>query len=165
MSVKPAQVRYLESGKSLGAAVHKGWAATWNWVLSFVVGFTGGKGCKLENADKGHPRLDVLIEAGPGCSVTGGEDGQPYVISCDGGGGGGGGGDDPDDPSQDEQSQGVTGTREVCVGAVYDSTAHTLCRQYVVITITKGLITDWPESPSVDSTPIFEAEAHSAEVS
>ena len=81
------------------------------------------------------------------------------TIPPPGSGGGGEGGDDPDD------SQGVTGTREACVGAVYDSTAHTLCRQYVAVTITNGLITDWPESPSVDSTPIFEAEAHAPEVS
>lgn len=159
MSVKPAQVRYLESGKSLGAAVHKGWAATWNWILSFVVGFTGGKGCKLENADKGHPRLDVLIEAGPGCSVTGGEDGQPYVISCEGGGGGGGG-DDSDAP---DFSDGVTGTKTVCVDVQYDVSSHKFQKKFATITYDSGIVTGW----AVDSqwTDVFEAESHQAEVS
>lgn len=94
MSVKPAQIRYLNPGKALGAAMHKGWAATWNWVLSFVAHFSGGKGCKLENASNGHPRLDVLIEGGDGVDVTCGGDGQPYVISiADGGDGDGDGGE------------------------------------------------------------------------
>ena len=89
MSSKPAQVRYVQGGKSLGAAMHKGWAATWNWVLSWIVHFAGGKGCKIVNGEKGHPRIDVLIAQGDGIEVTGGGDGEAYTISLSGADGGG----------------------------------------------------------------------------
>ena len=112
MSVRPAQIRYLNPGKALGAAMHKGWAATWNWVLSFVAHFSGGKGCKLENASNGHPRLDVLIESGDGVDVTCAGDGQPYVISiADGGDGDGDGGETIDieaDPDRFVEVDGKT---------------------------------------------------------
>ena len=103
MGNRPAQIRYLTEGKALGAAIHKGFAATWNWVLSFVNTFKGGNGCKIVNANSGNPRVDVLIESGDGIEVTCAGSGQPYVISLSGGdsGGGdsGGGGDDePEDP-------------------------------------------------------------------
>jgi hypothetical protein len=153
MSVKPAQVRYLESGKSLGAAVHKGWAATWNWILSFVVGFTGGRGCKLENADNGHPRLDVLIEAGDGCSVTGGEDGKPYVISLIGGGGeggGDGGGEAPEEPEDPDYPD----TPEITAEDLPDGT-HIYVDGADIATIPHGKTPEITASKSGKTTIIY----------
>ena len=100
MSSRPAQIIYVKEGKALGAAIHKGWAATWNWVLSWVNHITGGKGCKIENKHSGNPRVDVLIEGGDGIEVTCDGSGKPYKISYVGGSGGGDGGgdDDPETP-------------------------------------------------------------------
>lgn len=90
MAVRPPQIRYLTAGKALGAALHKGFAATWNWVLSCVNFLKAGKGLKLTGTGTGHPRLDVLIEGGDGVDVKCDGDGKPYVIRLvdDGGGGG-----------------------------------------------------------------------------
>ena len=83
MAVKPPQIRYVTEGKSLGASLHKGWAATWNWLLSFVHFFKAGKGLKLKGASAGHPQLDVLIEGQDGVRVTCAGNGQPYVVGLD----------------------------------------------------------------------------------
>lgn len=88
MSNRPAQIRFLTEGKALGAAVHKGWAATWNWVLSWVNHLKGGRGVTVKNRHSGYPVVEALIEAGDGIDVTCGGDGQPWVISATGGGGG-----------------------------------------------------------------------------
>ena len=80
MSVRPAQIRYLVEGKALGATLHRGWVATWNWVLSFVHHLKGGKGVTVKDKTGGHPVVEALIEAGTGIEVTCGGDGQPYVI-------------------------------------------------------------------------------------
>ena len=80
MSVRPAQIRYLVEGKALGAKLHRGWVATWNWVLSFVNHLKGGKGVTVKDKAGGHPVIEALIESGPGIEVTCGGDGQPYVI-------------------------------------------------------------------------------------
>lgn len=94
MAVKPPQIRYATPGKSLGASLHKGWAATWNWVLSCINHFTPGKGLKLSGQSSGHPKLDVLIEGGNGVEVTCGGDRHAYVIGlADKSTGGSGGGD------------------------------------------------------------------------
>ena len=93
MAVKPPQIRYVTPGKSLGASIHKGWAATWNWVLSWVHHFTPGKGLKLSGASSGHPKLDVLIEGGPGVDVTCAGDRNAYVIGLTGETPASGGGD------------------------------------------------------------------------
>ena len=83
MAVKPPQIRYATPGKSLGASVHKGWAATWNWVLSWVHHFTPGKGLKMKDASKGSPQLDVLIEGQDGVVVKCAGPRHPYVIGLD----------------------------------------------------------------------------------
>ena len=88
MAVRPAQIRYLAAGKALGASIHSGWAATWNWVLSWIAHFKPGKGLSVTGAQSGFPRLDVLIEGADGIKVTCAGDGQPYVISGGGSGGG-----------------------------------------------------------------------------
>ncbi len=98
MSVRPAQIRYLVEGKALGAALHKGWAATWNWVLSFVHHLKGGRGIVVKDKSGGHPVIETLIEAGTGIEVNCAGDGQPYVIglandSVDDANGSGGGDD------------------------------------------------------------------------
>ena len=80
MSVRPAQIRYLVEGKALGAKLHRGWVATWNWVLSFVNHLKGGKGVTVKDKAGGHPVIETLIEGGTGIEVTCGGDGQPYVI-------------------------------------------------------------------------------------
>lgn len=80
MSVRPAQIRYLVEGKALGAKLHRGWVATWNWVLSFVNHLKGGKGVTVKDKTGGHPVIEALIEGGTGIEVTCGGDGQPYVI-------------------------------------------------------------------------------------
>lgn len=104
MSSRPAQIRFLTEGKALGAAIHKGFVATWNWLLSWVNHIKGGKGIMLKNRHSGNPVIEALVEGGEGVLVTCAGEGQPYVISLsDTGGGGGddsGGGEeeDPDDP-------------------------------------------------------------------
>lgn len=100
MSSRPAQIVYIKEGKAPGAAIHKGWAATWNWVLSWVNHLIGGKGCKIENRNSGHPRVDVLIEGGDGIDVTCDGSGKPYVISYVGAESGDDEGEpfDPDEP-------------------------------------------------------------------
>lgn len=80
MSVRPAQIRYLVEGKAIGATLHRGWAVTWNWVLSFVHHLKGGKGVTVKDKAGGHPVIETLIEGGTGIEVTCGGDGQPYVI-------------------------------------------------------------------------------------
>lgn len=106
MSVRPPQIRYLTAGKALGAAVHKGFAATWNWLLAWVNFFKAGKGLKLSNMASGHPRIDVLIEGADGIDVTCAGDGQAYVIGFAGQGSegdGGGGDEEPDEPFDPDQ--------------------------------------------------------------
>lgn len=80
MAVKPPQIRYVTEGKSLGAKIHKGWGATWNWLLSWVHHFTPGRGLKLKDASKGKPQLDVLIEGRDGLEVKCAGPRHPYVI-------------------------------------------------------------------------------------
>lgn len=80
MAVKPPQIRYVTEGKSLGAGIHRGWAATWNWLLSWVHHFTPGKGLKMKDASKGSPQIDVLIEGQDGINVKCAGPRQPYVI-------------------------------------------------------------------------------------
>ena len=83
MAVKPPQIRYVTEGKSLGAGIHKGWAKTWNWVLSWVHHFTPGKGLKMKDASKGSPQIDVLIEGRDGVVVKCAGPRNPYVIGLD----------------------------------------------------------------------------------
>ena len=83
MAVKPPQIRYVTAGKALGASIHKGWAATWNWVLSWVHHFAAGKGLKLSNPSSGRPKLDVLIRGSDGVVVKCAGDRKPYVIGLD----------------------------------------------------------------------------------
>lgn len=92
MAVRPPQIRYLTEGKAIGADSHKGFAATWNWLLAWVNFFKAGKGLKLSDTGSGHPRLDVQIEGGEGIEVTCSGDGQSYVINSLGSSTGGGGG-------------------------------------------------------------------------
>lgn len=92
MAVKPPQIRYVTAGKSLGAKIHRGWAATWNWVLSWVHHFKAGMGLKLSGSASGHPKLDVLIEGADGVDVRCAGDGNAYVIGLESGAGGGSGG-------------------------------------------------------------------------
>lgn len=98
MAVRPPQIRYLTEGKALGAKIHAGFAATWNWLLSWVNFFKPGKGLKLAGTGSGHPRLDVELLSGDGIDVACGGPGQPYVISLTSNGCGCGGGGDPDEP-------------------------------------------------------------------
>ena len=130
MSARPPQIVSVTAGKSLGAAIHKGWAATWNWMLSWVNHFTAGNGCTLENAETGHPRLDVLITPGEGIEVSGGGKGQAYVISATGGGGSGDGdstsltGDD--ETNNDQVSGALTIQGETFSGGEKNITVQTI---------------------------------------
>lgn len=87
MAVCPPQVRYLSEGKAIGAKSHKGFVATWNWLLSWVWAFRGGRGVTVKGARQGRPVIDVDIQPGEGVDVQCAGDGAPYVISASGGGG------------------------------------------------------------------------------
>ena len=106
MAVKPPQIRYVTAGKSLGAKIHRGWAATWNWVLSWVHHLKAGKGLKLSGSASGHPKLDVLIEGADGVDVRCAGDGNAYVIGLQSGAGGGSGGGGNVDDVEGETYQG-----------------------------------------------------------
>lgn len=80
MAAKPPQVCNLTQGKAIGAKVHEGFAATWNWLLSFVSNLSGGNGVEVKDDASGHPTVEVLIEGGDGIDVSCGGAGQPYVI-------------------------------------------------------------------------------------
>lgn len=86
MAAQPPQIRYLQEGKLIGAKSHRGFVATWNWVLSWVFSFFAGRGVTLSGARLGRPRIDVEIQAGDGVDVFCLGAGQPWVISATGGG-------------------------------------------------------------------------------
>ena len=85
MEPKPPQVCYLAKGKAIGAKSHEGFPATFNWLLSWIVNLMVGPGLALRNADKGRPRLELLIKAGNGIEVQPSSAGAPVVISSTGG--------------------------------------------------------------------------------
>lgn len=84
MAVRPPQIRYLTEGKALGASIHKGFVATWNWLLSCVNFFKGGLGLRVSSKGNGHPVADVLIEGGEGIDVTCAGAGEPYIVALAG---------------------------------------------------------------------------------
>ena len=90
MAVCPPQIRYLSEGKAVGAKSHKGFVATWNWLLSCIFHLKGGRGVSVRGKWQGAPVIDCQIVAGDGIDVTCAGDGAPYVISSKGGGGSGG---------------------------------------------------------------------------
>lgn len=59
---------HLKEGLALGNPMHKGFAACWNWLLSWAKKFSSGEGIVGSN----------------GIEVTGGTDGEPYTISGEG---------------------------------------------------------------------------------
>ena len=62
--MRPKLVK-LKEGLALGNPMHKGFAACWNWLISWVKKFATGAGIVGSN----------------GIKVTGGTDGEPYTIS------------------------------------------------------------------------------------
>lgn len=86
MAVCPPQIRYLSEGKAVGAKSHKGFVATWNWLLSCIFHLKGGSGVSVRGKWRGAPVIDCQIVAGDGIDVTCVGDGAPYVISSKGGG-------------------------------------------------------------------------------
>ena len=81
----PAKLTTLQKGKSIGA--HKGFVATWNYIVGLVKHFATGKaaglGVKTTGFVIGTPKIDVEILPGPGISVSCGGDGQPYTIGLE----------------------------------------------------------------------------------
>lgn len=56
--MKPARLTYLEEGKAVGA--HRGFAATFNWLVRFCSNIRGGLGVIVDTTDSDHPvvRMD-----------------------------------------------------------------------------------------------------------
>ena len=84
MAAVPPQIRYLQDGKALGAKSHRGFVATWNWLLSCLFHLKGGTGVSIRNKWRGVPVIDCKIIGGDGVDVSCAGDGAPYVISMDG---------------------------------------------------------------------------------
>lgn len=116
MAAQPPQIRYVTEGKSLGAPMHKGWAKTWNWLLSCVFSFSGGTGLEIKGKSTGKPVANVLIQGKDGISANCSGPGRPWVISGSGGsteitGNEDDPPEDPDDPtSPPEPSEPINGS-------------------------------------------------------
>lgn len=56
--MKPEKLTYLEVGKAVGA--HRGFAATFNWLVKFCANLRGGLGLSVDATDSDHPviRMD-----------------------------------------------------------------------------------------------------------
>ena len=64
MANRPAQLRYLQKDKAIGA--HTGFVETWNWLLSSFNNLKGGKGVKLEWKSVDHPVIELDENDGDG---------------------------------------------------------------------------------------------------
>lgn len=82
---------HVKKGKSIGA--QKGLADELNAIFNWYHTRREGKGFEFDTSDFNSTMYNVLIEPGPGITVTCGGNGQPYIISTtslSGGGCGGG---------------------------------------------------------------------------
>ena len=69
MAKRPNRIIYLMAGRALGAMRHHGFAASWNWVLSWIYFFKCGPGLILDKAFHGHPELSLNLVGGNNISV------------------------------------------------------------------------------------------------
>ena len=86
MAVRPGQIRYLTEGKAVGAKTHKGFVATWNWVLSWIYNFKVGPGLQLTGERAGKPRLSLTLTNEDGAPIDDGGEETPYETVGEGGG-------------------------------------------------------------------------------
>ena len=75
----------LKEGIALGNPMHKGWVATFNWLLGFVANFAVGPGLDLLKRDTDTPELRLAIDAGEGISISWANDRCKISVASDGG--------------------------------------------------------------------------------
>ena len=151
----------LKKGKFIGAASHKGFVETFNWMLSWIEHFSTGAGLSLTGATAGRPRLTLNLIDGNGIPLDEYPDDDTPCDITDGVGGG------ESLPSAFEPvyEGGVISGCENCIycaGRTYVNcgnltvSATSSSTGYLILTLTHPAVTFWGTSNaalSIESLP------------